>query len=154
ANAVGKVTMGGGVTEFGGLSANSQPTAITSAGGALWFTEAHAGGKIGRITTAGSVSEFSVTSTVVTSTEFVPYGITTGPDGNLWFTLQSSDMTPTYVGVMNTSGMMLALIKVADTGVGLAGIAPDAANNAIWFTEQSGHAIGEISVASKTITAI
>jgi streptogramin lyase len=153
-NAIGKVTMGGGVTEFGGLSANSQPTAITSAGGALWFTEAHAGGKIGRITTAGSVSEFSVTSTVVTSTEFVPYGITTGPDGNLWFTLQSSDTTPTYVGVMGTDGVMLAHIKVSNTGVGLAGIAPDAANNAVWFTEQSGHAIGKINVSTKTITTI
>jgi streptogramin lyase len=152
ANAIGKVTTGGRVDEFGGLSPNSQPTAITSAGGALWFTEAHPGGKIGRITTSGSVTEFSVTTTAVPSTAFVPYGITTGPDGNLWFTLESSDTTPTYVGVMDTNGVMLTDVKVADTGVGLAGITPDAANNAVWFTEQSGHAIGKISVASKTVT--
>jgi streptogramin lyase len=154
ANAIGKVTTGGVVSEYGGLSTASQPTAITSAGGALWFTESHAGGKIGRITTGGSVSEYSVIVAGVASTGFVPYGITTGPDGNLWFTLQSSDTTPTYVGVMDTNGAMLASIKVSSTGVGLAGIAPDAANNAVWFTEQSGHAIGKIDVSTKTITAV
>jgi streptogramin lyase len=155
ANAIGRVPVGGGaVTEFRVPSPASQPTAITSAGGALWFTEAHAGGKIGRITTGGSVSEYPVTLTGATSTAFVPYGITTGPDGNLWFTLQSSDTTPTYVGVMDINGVMLASIKVSNTGVGLAGIAPDAANNAVWFTEQSGHAIGKIDVSTKTITTV
>jgi hypothetical protein len=38
--------------------------------------------------------------------------------------------------------------------VGLAGVAPDAANNAVWFTEQSGHAIGKIDVSTKTITTM
>ena len=154
ANSIGRVTTGGIVSEFGGLSAASQPTAITSAGGALWFTESHAGGKIGRITTGGSVSEYSVTVAGAASTAFVPYGITTGPDGNLWFTLQSSDTTPTYVGVMDINGVMLASIRVSNVGVGLAGIAPDAANNAVWFTEQSGHAIGKIDVTTKAITTM
>lgn len=46
---------------------------------ALWFTEEFTG-KIGRITTDGSITEFAV------SNGQEPEGITVGPDGNLWFT--------------------------------------------------------------------
>jgi virginiamycin B lyase len=48
--------------------------------GNLWFTE-YLGNKIGRITPAGTVTEFAIS----TSGSF-PYGMTAGPDGNLWFT--------------------------------------------------------------------
>ena len=47
--------------------------------GNLWFTEKE-GNRVGRITPAGEVTEFSVT---VGSN---PWGIAAGPDGNLWFT--------------------------------------------------------------------
>src|SRR5512139_421740 len=45
--------------------------------GNLWFTE-QMGNRIGRITPAGVIAEFSLPTT--------PYGIVAGPDGNLWFT--------------------------------------------------------------------
>jgi len=48
--------------------------------GALWFVEG-AANKIGRITTAGTISEFPLP----TPNSF-PVGITAGPDGALWFT--------------------------------------------------------------------
>lgn len=48
--------------------------------GALWFTEPGAL-KIGRMTTAGAVQEFTLPSAVQD-----PDGIVAGPDGNLWFT--------------------------------------------------------------------
>jgi virginiamycin B lyase len=56
------------------------PYLITSgADGALWFAENNSG-NIGRITTAGSYSTFSVNGAQN------PYGITTGSDGAIWFT--------------------------------------------------------------------
>jgi len=48
--------------------------------GNLWFTETNFN-KIGRITPAGGITEF----TIPTASSF-PFGITAGPDGNLWFT--------------------------------------------------------------------
>ena len=56
------------------------PESITAGpDGAMWFTEK--GGNIGRITTAGVVTEYPV-PTVGSN----PWGITAGPDGALWFT--------------------------------------------------------------------
>src|SRR6266704_491687 len=57
---------------------------ITGPDGNLWFTEAVnngcQSGKIGRITPAGKISEFSLLS------NSNPGEITTGPDHALWFT--------------------------------------------------------------------
>jgi virginiamycin B lyase len=58
----------------------SLPIAITAGSdGALWFTEFSAN-KIGRITTAGMVTEYPVPTA-----DSGPIGITSGPDGALWF---------------------------------------------------------------------
>ena len=63
------------------LQAASAPARITTGpDGNLWFTETN-GNNIGRITTAGVVTEFPI-PTVGSD----PVGITVGPDGNLWFT--------------------------------------------------------------------
>src|SRR5262249_52870363 len=51
--------------------------------GNLWFTEPRPS-RIGRITPAGVITEFSAGLTP----GFQPRGITAGPDGNLWFTEQ------------------------------------------------------------------
>jgi virginiamycin B lyase len=51
--------------------------------GALWFSETFSN-QIGRITTSGSFTEFSVPSRQ-------PEGITSGPDGALWFTESSGN---------------------------------------------------------------
>ena len=65
------------------LAPDSQPYGITSGpDGSLWFTESAAiANKIGKITTAGTVSEYSVPTPAAS-----PVGIVTGPDGALWFT--------------------------------------------------------------------
>src|SRR5439155_597612 len=63
----------------------SFPDGITAGpDGNLWFTEGFAD-KIGRITTAGEITEFPLTALSF------PYGITAGPDGNLWFTEEKAD---------------------------------------------------------------
>src|SRR4051794_31098748 len=51
-------------------------------GGNVWFTESGNPGAIGRITPAGSITEF----TTGLSTNSQPTGLAAGSDGNLWFT--------------------------------------------------------------------
>jgi streptogramin lyase len=66
------------VTEFPIPTANSTPFSITAGpDGNIWFTET-GGNKIGRISLAGTITEFSAPG--------APGGITAGPDGALWFT--------------------------------------------------------------------
>jgi virginiamycin B lyase len=82
-NKIGRITTAGGSTEFPVPTANSTPFGITMGpDGALWFTENVRAGKVGRITTAGTVTnEFPITTGFSK-----PSFITAGPDGNMWFT--------------------------------------------------------------------
>ena len=60
---------------------NSRPVSIAAGpDGDVWFTEAE-GDKIGRITPAGTITEYSLPTA-----NSCPGGIAAGPDGNLWFT--------------------------------------------------------------------
>ncbi len=58
--------------------------------GALWFTENNggAGGKIGRITTSGTITEYATTGLSG------PYGIALGPDRAIWFTERDMPARP------------------------------------------------------------
>jgi streptogramin lyase len=91
-NKIGRITTGGEITEF------SLPTELGASGriasgsdGNLWFSEQ--GNRIGRMTTAGVVTEFPVAPES-------PWGMTAGPDGNVWFTLYYSDV----IGRITPSG--------------------------------------------------
>jgi virginiamycin B lyase len=78
---IGKITTGGTITEYGGLTAGAQPLGITlGVDGALWFTES-AAGNIGKIPTSGA----SVTEYPIPTASSGPYAITVGADGALWF---------------------------------------------------------------------
>ena len=69
------------ITHFkAGLAAGSHPFGIcVGPDHNLWFAERNANA-IGRITTAGVITEFPLGPPVAT-----PLGIVAGPDGNLWF---------------------------------------------------------------------
>ena len=70
-------------------TAASQPGGIAlAADGFMYFTE-QATGKIGRVTTGGSFSEFVLAGNGGTAGNN-PIDITSGPDGNLWFTEQGA----------------------------------------------------------------
>src|SRR5258708_13855861 len=80
--------------------------------GAVWFTEiipnAQNGnvtitGKIGRITPAGHISEFPLSSNSYAR------GITAGPDGNLWFT------EPGKIGRITPAGQISEFSLPSDT---------------------------------------
>ena len=76
---VGKVNPTGHMTEYPLPSKTAGFGSITSCpDGNLWFTESIA--KIGRITPAGSITEFALEK------DIEPRDITSGPDGNIWFT--------------------------------------------------------------------
>ena len=95
-------------------TAGSYPHDITAGpDGNLWFTE-YSGNKIGRITTAGAITEFTI-PTAASS----PVGITAGPDGNLWFTEYSGNkigqvtqilLSQTAVPTMTEWGMIILVI--------------------------------------------
>ncbi|MDD5560272.1 hypothetical protein [Candidatus Methylomirabilis sp.] len=110
------------------------PTGITAGpDGALWFTEWING--IGRITTAGAITEFPVPHYSYDSLR----SITAGPDGALWFTRWD-----TGIGRITTAG--IATEFALPTGSSPHGITagPD---GALWFTEAGANKIGRITTA-------
>jgi hypothetical protein len=109
----------------------------------LWFTEF--GGKIGRITTTGQVTEFSVGLTPGGS----PAGITSGPDGNLWFTESSGNR----LGAINTVG------QITEFSAGIsANSSPfeitSGPGDTIWFTELDGNRIARLGLAPQVTSVV
>ena len=120
------------ITEFPVLTANAQPGGITAGpDGNLWFTEFFVG-KIGRITTAGTVTEFPAAGN--------PQVIVTGSDGNLWFT----ETSISKIGRMTTAGGFTDFPVL--TPGGLIGIAAGSDGN-LWFVEANNAKIGRITTA-------
>jgi virginiamycin B lyase len=102
--------------------------------GALWFAESS--NSIGRITTAGAISEYSVPSS-----NAGPQGITVGPDGALWFTESFGNR----IGRITTAGVITEYpIPTANSSPN--GIAAGL-DGAVWFAESSGNKIGRITTA-------
>lgn len=120
-------------TEFILPTPASRPSAITTGpDGALWFTEA--GGKIGRITARGDITEFPIKGGGIL------HSITTGPDGSLWFT----EFTSNKIGRIPTTAAAEDPQLIEFTVPGPLGITagPD---GALWFTEGGGGKIGRIT---------
>ncbi len=69
-----------------------------------------------------------------------PNYITTGPDGNLWFT----DAGLNKIGRITTSGQVTEFGLGITASAGLVGIAGGPEGN-IWFTERTGHRLGRIT---------
>ena len=133
-NNIGKMTIGGVFTEYPLPNANSFPTQITTGpDGALWFTETFAPGRIGRITTSGSITEFSL------PTGSYPQGITSGPDGALWF----ADYSANKIGRITTSGVITEF--PIPTALGEPYGITTGPDGALWFTEESANNIGRLA---------
>jgi streptogramin lyase len=122
------------LTEYrSGLSKDSGPAGITAGpDGALWFTRL-GDGRIGRITTGGTIQG-------VASGLASPTSITTGPDGALWFTESGS---PARIGRLTTQG---ALTRYAVTPGSVPTDITAGPDGNLWFTEAGGQgAIGRIT---------
>jgi streptogramin lyase len=132
------------ITEYPVLSAplSGLQEIVTGSDGALWFSE-YAGptgtSKIGRITTAGVITEYPIPSG--TSGFSGPQGITEGPDGDVWF----AESVSNKIGRLSTTGVLTEypLSPTSGRPVNIAA-GPD---GAIWFTEYDSNKIGRITTA-------
>ena len=96
---IGKIALDGMITEYP-LTMGAIPTNITvGPDGNLWFSDNN--GAIGRITTSGSVREF--TSGLQSGAD--PDAIAPGPDGNVWFTDQYGNQRA--IGRVTPSGQII-----------------------------------------------
>jgi len=105
----------------------------------LWFVE-WGGQKVGRITTAGVITEFPIPNAQAL------IGIASGPDGNLWFT----DTMAGTIGHISTSGTNFVQysLKAESFPQGITA-GPD---GNLWFVEQKStgdYEIGKITTAGK-----
>lgn len=141
-NAIGRITTDGVVTQYS-LPANfSNPAALTvGSDGALWFLQiglyngTASEARVGRITTSGSFSGFTVpvSSGVTINGES---NLIAGSDGALWFELITSSESTTNLWRMTTAGTFTVFngqaLGFTDTGVYSSGtVGPD---GALWFT--------------------
>ena len=140
-NAIRRTTRDGATTSFMAPSAvrvNRQDGSFLAASGgitsntdgSLWFTEPGAN-KIGRITTAGVVTEFTVPTA-----NAVPAEIVSDSDGNLWFTESDAGKIARV-----TPAGVFSEFAVPTPGSSPNGIAIGPDNN-IWFTDQGTNRIG------------
>jgi len=155
ANKIARVTTAGVVTEFDVPTANAGPY-LMGAGpdGNVWFTEANTN-LIGRITPSGTVTEFTLPPPLDTAA-LGPEGITAGPDGNIWFIHGGANV----VCVMSTAGVLLHTYQIPtpnpilNNGLiqyGQATFIISGPDQNLWFVEESGNKIGQITT-SGTIT--
>jgi streptogramin lyase len=144
----------GTITEYAIPTGASTPYNITpgpAADGALWFTEGSttAGNKIGRITTAGVITnEFPLANGAG------PDDIVAGPDGKMWFTESGNGHTGgTTIGRMETTGANYVEFPTKtrkDAGVRYIIPSPDGSQN-LWFTEQLANKVAKITTTG-TVT--
>ncbi|MGH7267834.1 MAG: virginiamycin B lyase family protein [Candidatus Rokuibacteriota bacterium] len=121
-------------TRFAIPTPASEPEGITvGPDGALWFVE-YAGNKIGRITTAGDITEFTLPAA-----GSQPVGIVAGPDGALWFTENGADQ----IGRITTTGDITEFPLPPSTEPFGIAVGSD---GALWFTEKGTDRIGRITV--------
>ena len=124
----------GPIAEFPTPTHHAFPWGITSGpDGNVWFCE-YGVNKIGRVTPAGEITEFSVS--------VPPIGIASGPDGNLWYAAADLDFgfQGSAIGRMSPTG-----VTTEFPGAGTAcGIVAGPDGN-LWFTDCVSNAIGRIT---------
>ena len=107
--------------------------------GNLWFTEAGAG-RIGNITTNGSITQFQLSNSFAGPGP----GITTGSDNNLWFVEAQANK----IGKITTAGVVteypiVTSFEISSTPNDIVS-GPD---GNLWFTEDNVGKIGKITMA-------
>jgi len=121
----------------------------------VWFTEFHSTSfrgtpklvsRIGRITPAGAVTEFSAgISTDSYAGGIANAGITSGPDGNLWFTeFNSAGLAGNRIGRITPTGVVTEFSAGISEGSAPNGITAGPDGN-LWFTESDASRIGRIT---------
>ena len=136
---VGRVPVSGSpVTSFV-VPAPGIPQHITAGpDGAMWFGETR--NRIGRVTLAGAVQEFTLPTPPPAGPALAPFvsDITVGADNNLWFTESSANA----IGRITVAGVAteFAIPTPSSRPTGIAA----GADGRIWFTEFDGFKVGAI----------
>jgi streptogramin lyase len=135
-NSIGRITTSGQIITYSAGPGMGGPYGITAGpDGALWFTK---GNSIGRITTAGVVTNF--TDPNIDN----PNSITTGPDGSLWFT--NGDKS---IGRITTTGV---ITNFTDPSINFPNSITTGPDGALWFTNANNNSIGRITTAGVITT--
>ena len=141
-----RITTSGAIKNFTDPSIVSASGITTGPDGALWFTNSLGGanelddgdgfaGTIGRLSTSGALTTFSSPSISF------PDGITSGPDGALWFTNSASNS----IGRITTSGVVSNYSDPSvDANPTAITTGPD---GALWFTNSGSNSIGRITTS-------
>jgi virginiamycin B lyase len=137
-NGIGRIATDGSFKSYPLPSCCPGVQAVTPGpDGALWFTEGGCcgptGSRIGRITTAGVITEFAQMA------NSNPAGIVAGRDGALWFTEQSGNR----IGRITTTGVIVEFPVPSCCGVQAITAGQD---GALWFTEPNANKIGRITM--------
>jgi virginiamycin B lyase len=133
------------IVEYG-TTAGSEPSGIiVTAGGILWFTEPGINA-IGRITTAGALTEFPGAGVSAS-------GIAAGRDGALWYTLGFAGVgvcTPGpgehAIGRITSAGSFTNKFATPTPSSDPSDIT-EGPDGALWFTEYCGNKVGRIVTA-------
>jgi streptogramin lyase len=124
------------IAEFPIVTGGSTPQGIAAGpDGNLWFAESMGGNRIGRITPAGAITDF-------TGLTGAPFWIASGPGGTLWVTEPSANV----IAKLSTAGALLGEFPATTPGSFPDQIAAGRDGN-LWFTEYNSNQIGRITVA-------
>ena len=119
----------------------------TGPDGALWFTN-YTQNKIGRITTTGTITEFTIPSTMPDGVTSGPTGITAGPDGALWFTEKNTHK----IGRITTTGVITEVLTPTPQSLPVSiTVGP---GQQLWFTEMWANQIGQLILGSEVAVKV
>ena len=153
-NQIGRISPSGVIAEFKGIHSGGRPFAIAAgANGVMWFTDLNTppglGNKVVPIHADGSIGSFILA---------MPYpdpellGITTTPDGAVWFTEANNGRVDRLDPALLASGTypptfekQFSLQNTASDPTAIA-TAPD---GSVWFVLRGVNAIGHLTTAGK-----
>lgn len=135
---IGSITPDGALTETSLPAGDVGGGIVTGADGAIWFTVyAAAGSKVGRLDSAGALTEFPLSAAIADR-------IAAAPDGDLWITERSSGGAPDGKIARMTSRGIVTEFTVPSGSDGPADLTVGADGN-IWFTEWANDRIGRLA---------
>jgi streptogramin lyase len=135
---IARLTLNSELTEYDGcVSGTCQLNALAFAGNRVWFTDGIQNAIRSMTLTGTDLKDY----TPRTPGSF-PWGITVGPDGNLWFAELKGN-----IGYVTPSGSVGPEVVVTSGGAPwFIATGPD---GNLWFTENVGNRIGRTTVAGK-----
>ncbi|HZP64873.1 MAG TPA: hypothetical protein VFB32_01070, partial [Rudaea sp.] len=120
------------ITEFSLPEFSQAGRIVAGPDGNLWFVEAgpNTGGGIARITPAGAITQFPLTTG-----RFAGPGIVVGPDHNLWFAETGGGGAGGAIARMTTSGTLTEFpLPAIEGNVVQPGDLANGSDGAVWFT--------------------